>query len=71
VPGYVATPSDITVDGETVILLVGSSGQRLPLAGVFTHENRAFLLFVYHELPGTGDDRAAMMSFLAQVQFAE
>jgi polyhydroxybutyrate depolymerase len=72
VPGYADSDLDVSVDGEPALVLEGSSnGVRLPTATVFTHGDRAYLLFVYHEIPFPYDDRSALRSFVAAFEFID
>jgi polyhydroxybutyrate depolymerase len=48
VPGYSRTDYTLDVDGETVVVVRGTG---LPMAALFTHGDRAFLLFAYSEIP--------------------
>jgi polyhydroxybutyrate depolymerase len=66
VPGYVRTGYTLGADGETVVVVAGPG---LPMAGLFTHGDRAFLVFVYRELPLGDDDRGDMTFFLNRFDF--
>ena len=68
VPGYVRTDYTLGADGETVVVVVGPG---LPMAGLFTHGDRAFLVFVYRELPLGDDDRGDMTFFLNRLEFTD
>jgi polyhydroxybutyrate depolymerase len=66
VPGYTVSETKLRIDGADVVMLDGGDGRdRLPLAVVFTHGDRAFLLFVYHEVPLSYDDWGPLKAFLA------
>lgn len=72
VPGYAISDLDLSVDGEAAVVLEGSNGGApLPLTAIFTHRDRAFLLFVYHEVPIAPDDEGSLNEFLAGFEFTE
>lgn len=71
VPGYSVSDMELVIDGEPAVVLEGQAGGGpLPLAAFFTHGDRAFLLFVYHEVPIQRDDRGTLNAFLAGFEFA-
>ncbi|TAK00607.1 MAG: hypothetical protein EPO36_08150 [Chloroflexota bacterium] len=71
VAGYEVSPVTVSVGGEPAVVLEGPVGEPLPMAVVFTHGDRAFLLYVYHEVPIAMDDRETLDRFLAGFEFTE
>ena len=72
VPGYAVTDQDLRIDGEAAVVLEGlADGAALPMAAVFTHADRAYLLFMYHEVPLGQSDQVALDQFLAGFEFTE
>jgi polyhydroxybutyrate depolymerase len=66
VPGYSLTDYTLDADGEAVVVI---SGTGLPMAGLFTHGDRAFLLFAYREVPLGG--AGSLSTFLDLFEFTD
>jgi polyhydroxybutyrate depolymerase len=66
VPAYSLTDYTLDADGEAVVVITGTG---LPMAGLFTHGDRAFLLFAYREVPlgGAGN----LSTFLNLFEFTD